>query len=99
MVLMVLYYLPRQNAPTGLPRPRSGISGRPTQIQTGQTVRKGADMEQERKQEYIGRLTLELLAYDSGAIGEAVKCRLSGADPDRGKKRLRKSGAKVARCG
>lgn len=40
-------------------------------------------MEQERKQEYIGRLTLELLAYDSGAIGEAVKCRLSGADPDR----------------
>lgn len=38
-------------------------------------------MEQERKQEYIGRLTLELLAYDSGAIGEAVKCRLSGGRP------------------
>lgn len=40
------------------------------------------DMKQEKKQEYIGRLTLELLAYDSEAVGEAVKCRLSGADPD-----------------
>lgn len=40
-------------------------------------------MERERKQEYTERLTLELLAYDSKAIGEAVKCRLSGADPDK----------------
>lgn len=40
-------------------------------------------MERERRQEYIGRLTLELLAHDSEAIGEAVKCRLSGADPDK----------------
>ena len=40
-------------------------------------------MEQERKREYMERLTLELLAYDSEAIGEAVKCRLSGADPDK----------------
>lgn len=55
----------------------------PQQNRRREAVRKGADMEQERKQEYIGRLTLELLAYDSGAIGEAVKCRLSGADPDR----------------
>ena len=29
------------------------------------------------------RLTRELLAYDSEAVGEAVKCRLSGADPDK----------------
>lgn len=48
-----------------------------------QAVKKGADMERERKQEYIGRLTLELLAYDSEAMGEAVNCRLSGADPDK----------------
>ncbi len=32
-----------------------------------------ADMEQGKKQEYIERLTLELLAYDN----EAVKCQLS----------------------
>jgi len=42
-----------------------------------------ADMEHGKKQEYIARLTLELMAYDSGAVGEAVKCRLSGADPDK----------------
>lgn len=41
------------------------------------------DIKLGKKREYIERLTLELLAYDSGAIGEAVKCRLSGADPDR----------------
>jgi len=41
------------------------------------------DMEQGKKQEYMGRLTRELLAYDSEAVGEAVKCRLSGAAPDK----------------
>lgn len=40
-------------------------------------------MEQDKKQEYMGRLTHELLAYDSEAVGEAVKCRISGADPDK----------------
>lgn len=41
------------------------------------------DIKLGKKREYIERLTLELLAYDSEAVGEAVKCRLSGADPDR----------------
>lgn len=40
-------------------------------------------MEREKKREYMERLTRELLAYDSEAVGEAVKCRLSGADPDK----------------
>lgn len=40
-------------------------------------------MERERKQEYMERFILELLSYDSEAIGGAVKCRLSGADPDK----------------
>ncbi len=34
-------------------------------------------MEQGKKQEYIERLTLELLAYDNEAVDEAVKCQLS----------------------
>ena len=40
-------------------------------------------MEQERKREYMERLALEFLAYDDMAVGAAVKCFLSGADPDR----------------
>lgn len=40
-------------------------------------------MEQEKKREYMERLTRELLAYDSEAVGEAVKCRISEADPDK----------------
>lgn len=32
-------------------------------------------MEREKKREYMERLTRELLAYDSEAVGEAVKCR------------------------
>ena len=43
-------------------------------------------MEREKKREYMERLTRELLAYDSEAVGEAVKCRLPRAAPDRGKK-------------
>ncbi len=42
-----------------------------------------ADIEQDKRQEYIERLTRELLAYDSEAVGEAIKCRLSRADPDK----------------
>ncbi len=49
----------------------------------GKPSERGADMEQDKKREYMGRLTLELLAYDSEAVGEAIKCRLSGADPDK----------------
>ena len=41
------------------------------------------DMKLGKKREYIERLTLELLAYDSEAVGEAVKCHVSGADPDK----------------
>lgn len=40
-------------------------------------------MEQERKQEYMERLTLEFLAYDDKAVGAAIKCFLLGEDPDK----------------
>ena len=58
----------------------------PQQNRRREVVRKGADMEREKKREYMERLTRELMAYDSEAVGEAVKCRLSRAAPDRGKK-------------
>ena len=51
--------------------------------QTAGSRQKGGRLEREKKREYMERLTRELLAYDSEAVGEAVKCRLSGADPDK----------------